>query len=107
MEADIGPDRAAVWMWLLVGMHIKQADGSVSLQAAFLTEDEQSTSSTDLQVMRQKEGDGLADQRAGHRVSLHVTQLQGPGTKLHTDLDPFTTHLFERHSHLNKVKHSG
>lgn len=62
MEADIGPDGTVVGMRLLVGMHIKQADGPVSLHAAFLTEDQQSTRSTDFQVMREKEGDGLADQ---------------------------------------------
>ena len=62
MEANISPHRAVVGMWLLVRMHIKQADSSVSLQAAFLAEDQQGTRSTDLQVMRQQKGDGLADQ---------------------------------------------
>lgn len=80
-------------------MHVKQADSSVSLQAAFLTEDQQGTCTTDLQVMGQQEGDGLADQGPSHTVSLHVTQLQGPGTELQTDMDSFN-------SQLPKNKHS-
>lgn len=40
MEADIGPDGVVVGMRLLVRMHVKQADCSVSLQAAFLAEDQ-------------------------------------------------------------------
>ncbi len=73
MEANVGPDRAVVGMRLLVRVHVKQADSSVSLQAAFLTEDQQGTRSTDLQVTRQQESDGLADQGPGYTVSLHVT----------------------------------
>ena len=61
MEANVGPNRVVVGMWLLIGMHVKQADSSVRLQAPFLTKDKQGTRSTDLQVMRQQEGDGLAD----------------------------------------------
>ena len=93
MEANISPDGAVVGMRLLVRMHVKQADSSVSFQAAFLTEDQQGTCSTDLQVLRQQEGDGLADQGLGHAVRLRVTQLQGPGTKLHTDVDSFSPQL--------------
>lgn len=52
MEANVGPDRAVVGMRLLVRVHVKQADSSVSFQAAFLTEDQQGTRSTDLQVTR-------------------------------------------------------
>lgn len=93
MEANIGPNGAVVGMRFLVGMHVEQADGSVRFEAAFLTEDQQRTCATDLQVVRQQEGDGLANQRSGHNVCLHVTQLQGPGTKLHADVDPFTPQL--------------
>lgn len=93
VEANTGPDRAVVGMRLLVRMHVKQADSSVSFQAAFLAEDQQGTRPTDLQVMRLQEGDGLADKGPGYTVYLHVTQLQGPGTKLHTDLDSVNPQL--------------
>lgn len=62
MKANIGPNSAVVWMGLLIRMHIQQADRSVSLQAAFLTEGQQSRRPTDLQIMRQEESDGFADQ---------------------------------------------
>lgn len=107
MEANTGPDRAVVGMWLLVRMHIKQADSSVSFQASFLTEDQQGTRSTDLQVMREQEGDGLANQGPGPAVSLHVAQLQGPGTKLHTDMDAFTPQLPETSTLVIKTSPNG
>lgn len=93
MKANIGPNSAVVWMGLLIRMHIQQADRSVSLQAAFLTEGQQSRRPTDLQIMRQEESDGFADQWAGLGVVLGVTQLQGSGTQLQADLDPFTSDL--------------
>lgn len=40
MKADTGSDRAVVGMWLLVRMHVKQADSSESFQTAFLAEDQ-------------------------------------------------------------------
>lgn len=106
MEANVGPNRAVVGMRFLVRMHVEQADGSVSFKATFLTEDQQSTRATDLQVVRQQEGDSLANQRAGHNVCLHVTQLQGPGTKLHTDGDAFNPQLSKdkKSCESNKVK---
>lgn len=93
MESHAGPDRAVLGMRLLVGMIVEQADRSVSFQAALLAEHQQGARSTDLQVVRQQEGDGLAGKRAGHTVSLHVSQPQGPGTKLHTHLDAFHSQL--------------
>lgn len=95
MEAHTGADRVAVGVLLLIRMCVQQADSSVCLQAAFLAEDQEGASSTDLQVMWQQEGDGLADQGLGYAVSLFVTQLQGSGTKLHGDLDTFTPQLSE------------
>lgn len=100
MEANVGPDRAVVGMRFLVRMHVEQTDRSVSLQAAFLTENQQGTRTTDLQIMRQQEGDGLAHQRLSHNVTLHVTQMQGSGTKLHTDMDSFTPQLSKEQTHL-------
>ncbi|TNN79391.1 hypothetical protein EYF80_010415 [Liparis tanakae] len=76
-------------MRLLVRVHVQQADGPVSFQGAFLAEDQQRARSTDLQV----EGDGLADKGPGDTVRLHFAQLQGPGTKLHTDRDSFNPQL--------------
>lgn len=73
MEANISPDRAVVRMWFLVGMHVKQADSFVSFKASLLTEDEQGTCSTYLQVLGQEIGNGLANQRSGRGVILHVT----------------------------------
>ena len=107
MEANTGPDRAVVGMWLLVRMHVKQADSSISFQAAFLTEDQQGTRSTDLQVMRKQEGDGLANQGPGPTVSLHVAQLQSSGTKLHTDMDSFTAQLPNTSTPVIKARQNG
>lgn len=93
MDADVGPDRAIVWMRFLIRMHVEQADSPVSFKAALLTEDQQGTCSTYLQVMRQQEGHGLAHQGSGQNVCLHVTQLQGLGTKLQADMDSFIPQL--------------
>lgn len=62
MKANIGPDWVIMRMWLLIRMHVEQADNSVHLKASFLAKNKQGTRSTDLQVMRQQEGDCFADQ---------------------------------------------
>lgn len=95
VEADAGPDWAVVRMRLLVRVHVERADGAVGVQAALLAEDEQGARPADLQVVRQQEGDGLADQGAGHAVALQVAQLQRPGTQLHADVDAVVPQLFE------------
>lgn len=93
MEAHVRPDGAVVRMWLLVRVHVEQADCLVGLQASFVEEDQQRTRSADLQVVRQQVGNGLADQRAGRDVVLHVAQLQCPGTELHTHVHSIAPQL--------------
>lgn len=93
VEAHVRPDGAVVRMRLLVGVHVEQADSFVGLQAPFLEEDQQGTRSANLQVVRQQVGYGLANQRAGRDVVLHVAQLQGSGAKLHTHMDSITPEL--------------
>lgn len=61
MEANIGPERVVVRMLLLIWMPVKKTHSPVRLQASLLAKDQQGTRATDLQVMRQQEGDGLAD----------------------------------------------
>lgn len=90
----------------LVREHVKQADGPVSFQAAFLAEDQQRTGAADLQVMRQQESDGLAHQRSSHNVSLRVAQLQSPCTKLQTDMDAFTAQLSNAKTGILKTSRS-
>lgn len=93
MEANIGPERVVVRMLLLIWMPVKKTHSSVRLQASLLAKDQQGTRPTDLQVIRQQEGDGFADKRTGYSVTLHITELQGPGTELNSNLHSFTTKL--------------
>lgn len=94
LKANVISDGTVLHVVLLVGMHIKEVDGLVSLDRALQEKDEKSTRTAHLQVIGKQASDGFVNQGLGEDVAGKAG-LQGVSTQLHAKLDSIFTHLVE------------